>query len=183
MTKLGGLSESEVVARRARGLGNAVQLQTSRSYLQILRQNAFTFINTVLFSIGLVLILMGRTGDAVVTAGLVLMNVVVGVAQEGRAKRTLDRIALLMRPQATVIREGQERTVDPAELVVGDVLVIRPGDQIVVDGQGRIPFGGAKVEAAGESRQPAGRHPTQLQVLQGRPWLQSQGDVAGATTQ
>ena len=135
MTELRGLSESEVIARRARGLGNAVRLQTSRSYLQILRQNAFTFINTVLFSIGLVLILMGRTGDAVVTAGLVLMNVVVGVVQEGRAKRTLDRIALLMRPQATVIREGQERTVDPAELVVGDVLVIRPGDQIVVDGQ------------------------------------------------
>ena len=51
MTKPGGLSESEVVARRARGLGNAVRLQTSRSYLQILRQNAFTFINTVLFSI------------------------------------------------------------------------------------------------------------------------------------
>ena len=135
MTELGGLSESEVVARRARGLGNAVRLQTSRSYLQILRRNAFTFINTVLFSIGLVLILMGRTGDAVVTAGLVLMNVVVGVVQEGRAKRTLDRIALLMRPKATVIREGQERTVEPAELVVGDVLVIRPGDQIVVDGQ------------------------------------------------
>ncbi|MBS1245357.1 MAG: ATPase, P-type (transporting), superfamily, subfamily [Chloroflexi bacterium] len=135
MTELRGLSEGEVIARRARGLGNAVRLQTSRSYLQILRQNAFTFINTVLFSIGLVLILMGRTGDAVVTAGLVLMNVVVGVVQEGRAKRTLDRIALLMRPRAIVIREGQERTVEPAELVVGDVLVIRPGDQIVVDGQ------------------------------------------------
>jgi cation-transporting ATPase E len=135
MTQPRGLSESEVVARRARGLGNTARLQTSRSYLQILRENAFTFINTVLFSIGLVLILMGRTGDAVVTAGLVLMNVVVGVVQEGRAKRTLDRIALLMRPKATVVREGRERTVDPAELVVGDVLVIRPGDQIVVDGQ------------------------------------------------
>jgi cation-transporting ATPase E len=53
MTKLGGLSESEVVARRARGLGNAVQLQTSRSYLQILRQNAFTFINRSCFRLAL----------------------------------------------------------------------------------------------------------------------------------
>ncbi len=135
MNRPHGLSEREVVARRAQGQGNDVKLHTSRSYVDILRQNAFTFINTVLFAIGLVLILMGRTGDAVVTAGLVLLNVIVGVWQEGRAKRTLDQIALLTRPKATVIREGRERTLDPAEIVLGDVLVIRPGDQIVVDGK------------------------------------------------
>jgi cation-transporting ATPase E len=135
MARMQGLTESEAIARRARGQGNDVQLQTSRSYVQILRQNVFTFINTVLFSIGIVLILMGRVGDAVVTAGLVLMNVIVGVAQEGRAKRTLDQIALLTRPRATVVREGQERTIDPDEIVLGDVLVVHPGDQIVVDGQ------------------------------------------------
>jgi cation-transporting ATPase E len=107
----------------------------SRSYLQILRQNAFTFINTILFAIGIALVLMGQHGDAVVTAGLVLLNVIVGVYQEGRAKRKLDQIALLTRPQAAVVRAGQERSVDPAEIVQDDVLVARPGDQIVVDGQ------------------------------------------------
>ncbi len=135
ITHIQGLSESEVIARRARGQGNNVQFQTSRSYVTILRQNAFTFINTVLFAIGIVLILLGRSGDAAVTAGLVLMNVVVGVVQEGRAKHKLDQIALLTRPKAMVIREGQERTIDPSEIVLGDVLVARPGDQIVVDGQ------------------------------------------------
>ncbi len=135
MTHIQGLSENEVVARRARGQGNDVRLETSRSYVQILKQNAFTFINTVLFAIGFLLVLMGRLGDALVTAGLVLMNVVVGVVQEGRAKRMLDRIALLTRPRATVIREGEERDVDPSEIVLGDVLVVHPGDQIVVDGQ------------------------------------------------
>ena len=135
ITHIQGLSESEVIARRARGQGNNVQFQTSRSYATILRQNAFTFINTVLFAIGIVLVLLGRSGDAAVTAGLVLMNVVVGVVQEGRAKRKLDQIALLTRPKAMVIREGQERTIDPSEIVLGDVLVARPGDQIVVDGQ------------------------------------------------
>ena len=68
-----GLSESQVIARRERGQGNAVQFQTSRTYLQILRKNAFTFINSVLFGIGILLILMGQLGDAVVTAGLVLL--------------------------------------------------------------------------------------------------------------
>jgi len=130
-----GLSENQVLARRAGGQGNNVRLQTSRSYLQILRENAFTFINTVLFAIGFVLILMGRPGDAIVTAGLVFMNVVVGVWQEGRAKRMLDQIALLTRPKAAVMREGVEKSVDPSELVLGDVLVVRPGDQVVVDGQ------------------------------------------------
>jgi cation-transporting ATPase E len=134
MTTLHGLSESGAIARRERGLGNDVQLQTSRSYAQILRRNAFTFINSVLFAIGVTLIILGRIGDAVVTAGLVLMNVVVGVVQEGRAKRVLDQIALLNRPSATVVREGRGRTIDPSEIVLGDVLAVNPGDQIVVDG-------------------------------------------------
>jgi cation-transporting ATPase E len=130
-----GLSDSEVIARRERGQANVVRFQTGRSYLQILRKNAFTFINTILFAIAVVLTLMGHFGDALVTAGLVLLNVVAGVFQEGRAKWKLDRLALLTRPQATVIRDGQERTIDPSEIVVGDVLMIHPGDQIVVDGE------------------------------------------------
>ena len=133
--RIEGLSESEVAARARSGQQNVVRYQTGRSYLQILRKNAFTFINTVLFAIAAVLILMGHVGDAAVTAGLVLLNVVAGVVQEGRAKRKLDRIALLARPTATVIRGGEERTVDPSEIVLGDVLMARPDDQIVVDGE------------------------------------------------
>jgi cation-transporting ATPase E len=141
--KIEGLSERQVAARRSRGEQNVFPSRTGRSYLQILRKNAFTFINTVLFAIGAVLVLMGHIGDAVVTAGLVLLNVVVGVVQEGRAKRKLDRIALLTRPKATVLREGEERTLDPQEVVLGDTLVARPGDQIVVDG---ALIGEARVE-------------------------------------
>ncbi len=132
---LQGLSEREALARRERGQANVVRFRTGRSYLEILRKNAFTFINTVLFAIGIVLILLGHMGDAVVTAGLVLLNVVVGVYQEGRAKRKLDQIALLTRPKATVIRSGQQRNLDPSEIVLGDLLLVGPGDQIVVDGQ------------------------------------------------
>lgn len=129
-----GLSEGEVIARRERGQGNTVQFRTGRTYFQIIRKNLFTFINTVLFSIGIVLILLGQMGDAVVTAGLVLMNVVVGVYQESRAKYKLDQISLLTRPKATVVREGHETEIDPSLVVVGDILIARPGDQIVVDG-------------------------------------------------
>ncbi len=129
-----GLSEAEVAERRAKGLGNNMKVQASRSYGQILRENVFTFINNILFGLGIALILVGRTSDALVSVGIVSINIVVSVVQEVRAKKMLDRIALLTRPKASVVREGEEHTVDPAELVVGDILLVKPGDQIVLDG-------------------------------------------------
>ncbi|GAB4451156.1 MAG: HAD-IC family P-type ATPase [Anaerolineae bacterium] len=134
MASLQGLSESEVAARRARGQGNEVRLPTSRSYGDILRQNILNLINVVLFTIGAVMVAIGRVGDAVTSVGLIFLNVIIGIFQEVRAKRQLDRIALLTRPKVTVRREGQEKAIDPAEIVLGDILVARPGDQIVVDG-------------------------------------------------
>jgi len=132
---LDGLSEGEARARRDRGLGNATPPPTGRSYRQIVVENVFTFINVSLASLGLALVLLGRPTDALVSTGVIALNVLVSVVQEIRAKRTLDRITLLTRPQATVVRDGRERAVSPADLVVGDVLVVGPGDQIVVDGR------------------------------------------------
>ncbi|MEO8289307.1 MAG: HAD-IC family P-type ATPase [Chloroflexota bacterium] len=130
-----GLSSQQVAERQAKGLVNKAPGGTDRSYAEIIRQNVFTFINIILFAIGVVLVIMGRTDDAIVTVGVVLVNVVVGVVQEARAKQKLDRIALLTRPTATVLRDGQEKTIDPGEIVLDDVLVVQPGDQIVVDGE------------------------------------------------
>lgn len=131
---LQGLSEVEVAAQRSKGLGNSMPVQVSRSYFQIIRENVFNSINTILFLLGIALVLLGRVSDALVAVGVVLVNVIVSVAQEVHAKRTLDRIVLLTRPSATVIRDGQERQIDPGEIVVGDLLLVRPGDQMVVDG-------------------------------------------------
>lgn len=131
----GGLSEAEVVERRRNGLGNSVRVHAGRSYLQIFRQHVFTFINTVLFGVVIALALMGRPDDALATVSLVALNVVVGVFQEVRAKRKLEGIALLVRPRATVVRDAVERVINPAEIVLGDTLVARTGDQIAVDGE------------------------------------------------
>lgn len=131
---LTGLTDQEAAERRARGQGNNVHIQTGRTYADILRQNVFTLINVIIFVIGAVMIALGRYGDAFVSVGLILMNVVIGVYQEARAKRQLDQIALLTRPKISVMRGGQEKTVDPSELVIGDLIVVRAGDQIVVDG-------------------------------------------------
>jgi cation-transporting ATPase E len=131
---LAGLSDEEAADRRARGDGNVAPPSTGRSYWQILRENLFTFINITLFGLGIALALLGRWLDAIVSTCVILTNVVVSVVQEVRAKRTLDKIALLTRPQVTLIRSGQEREAPPEEIVIGDVLKVGPGDQIVVDG-------------------------------------------------
>lgn len=134
-TPLPGLTEREAADQRARGLGNNVRLETSRTYAQIVRANLLTFINFVLFGIGIVLMLLGLYTDALLTVGIAFMNVVIGMFQEIRAKRALDKIALLTRPRAMVRRDGQEREVDPTEVVMGDLLRVGAGDQIVVDGR------------------------------------------------
>ena len=133
-SSLEGLSEKEVAVRRAQGLGNEMPSKTSRSYAQIVRENIFNPLNTLLYVLGITLILLGRVSDALISVGVVLLNVTVSVIQEVKAKRTLDQISLLTRPKTTAMRSGKEQPLDPSDIVVGDVLVVRPGDQIVVDG-------------------------------------------------
>jgi cation-transporting ATPase E len=130
----GGLTQAEAAKRASRGLDNRQPPPSARSYADIARDNVFTFINNVLFGLGLALVLLGRPTDALVSVGVVAVNLCVGVVQEVRAKRILDRIALLNRPTATVIRDGSPHLIDPAQVVLGELLLVGPGDQVVADG-------------------------------------------------
>jgi cation-transporting P-type ATPase E len=134
-TPPGGLSADEVTRRRAAGLGNVALPPTSRTYLQIVRENVFTFINNILITLAIALVLVARPVDALVSLLVISTNVVVGVVQEVRAKRTLDKIALLTRPTASVVRDGTASPVTPEELVIGDLVEIAAGDQVVLDGR------------------------------------------------
>lgn len=132
---LSGLSSQQVQERRAQGDSNDVKLSTSRSYRDIIRSNVFNPVNIVLYAIGFGMLLVGDTRSALTTVGLVVFNAVVGIIQEVRAKRKLDEIALLAVARVAVLRDGRETQIDPSELVLGDVIVIRAGDQIPVDGR------------------------------------------------
>ncbi|MFN8466571.1 MAG: HAD-IC family P-type ATPase [Caldilineaceae bacterium] len=129
-----GLTGAEVQARRQSGHGNDVKLVTSRSYGDIVKTNVFGPINIVLYAIGIGMILVGDFRSAIATVMLVAFNAIVGVVQEVLAKRKLDNIALLARAKVTVRRDGQDQQVDPSELVLGDLLVVKVGDQVPVDG-------------------------------------------------
>ncbi len=129
-----GLSEAEATARRARGEGNDATIGPSRTYLAIVRSNLFSFFNNILFAIGIALIALGRVNDAITSVGLGMVIALIGTVQEIRARRQLDRIAILNRPEVRVMRDGRERAAAPAGIVRGDIIRLKAGDQVVADG-------------------------------------------------
>jgi cation-transporting P-type ATPase E len=129
-----GLTEQEARARRQRGEGNNTGKAPGRSYWDIVRANLFSLFNNILFAIGVALIALGRYNDALTSVGLGLVNALISTVQEIRAKRQLDQIALVNSPTVTVVRDGREQVIDPADLVKGDIVHVQAGDQIVVDG-------------------------------------------------
>ena len=135
MTDVPFLTDTEAAAPHAAGQGNPPPPPSGRSYWRIIRENVFTFVNNTDFLVGLGLILVGRPLDAIISVGVIMTNVIVSVIQEIRAKQMLDRIALLTRATATVVRDSGERSVSPEELVIGDTIKLTPGDQVLVDGE------------------------------------------------
>ena len=129
-----GLSTADAAARRRAGEANTPVDSTSRSYATILRTNVFSFYNTILFVLGAALLAMGRWNDVFVSVGLGLVNAMISAAQEISAKRKLDGLQLLDAAEVVVVRDGAEVSVAPAEVVRGDIVRVRAGDQIVVDG-------------------------------------------------
>ncbi|OLL72208.1 Cation-transporting ATPase, E1-E2 family [Pseudonocardia sp. Ae168_Ps1] len=129
-----GLTAGQVAAQRRAGLVNAPVSGGLRTYATILRTNVFSFYNSILFAIGAILLVLGRYNDALVSVGLGLINAVIGAVQEIRAKRKLDNLQLLDEAGVTVVRDGTEQRVAGTDVVAGDVLLVRAGDQIVVDG-------------------------------------------------
>jgi cation-transporting ATPase E len=128
-----GLSSGQVAERRSRGLTNAGGERTSRPVAEILRANILTRFNLILGVLLAVILTVGEPQDALF--GIVLVtNALIGIGQELRAKRTLDRLAVLSAPRVRVIRDGAARDIAVDELVADDLVDLRAGDQLVADG-------------------------------------------------
>ena len=129
-----GLTSEEVADRKARGQANDADVRTSRTYTDIFVKNAFTPFNVILFILGILLVICDEVISAISATGIIIVNILISTIQEMRAKRKLDRISLLVRPKVTVVRDGGEMEIDQAEIVVDDLIVIRAGEQALVDG-------------------------------------------------
>lgn len=130
----GGLTSDEVAQRVFEGKVNILPDRSGRTTGQIVRDNVFTRVNMMLF---VLFVLVMSTGH--VTQGLfgtlIIANSVIGIVQELRAKRTLDRLAVIGEAHPTVIRDGVRRTLSRDDVVLDDLIVVGPGDQVVVDGE------------------------------------------------
>ncbi len=106
---------------------------SSRSYKSIVVANVFTVFNLILLAAGVLTLAFGDVQDALFL-GILVSNAGIGIAQEIRAKRTLDRLAALVAPTANVLRDDTPRRVPVEAVVEGDVVLLDAGDQVVADG-------------------------------------------------
>ena len=128
-----GLTTAQVEERR-RALGEPEHERTSIPLRAIIRRNVFTLINLITLGFLVLILIAGAWKDALF-AGVIVINTLIGIVQEARAKKTLDRLALLIAPRATVRRDGTTSEILADEVVPDDIVQLQPGDQIVADGE------------------------------------------------
>jgi len=129
-----GLTGDEVRARVLGGQANASPIRSGRTVGQILRANILTRFNAILGGLIVVVAFVGPPQDGLFGVILVV-NAAIGIAQELRAKRILDRLVVLTAPTARARRAGRVEEVAVGDVVIDDVLELRPGDHVVVDGR------------------------------------------------
>ncbi|HXZ76966.1 MAG TPA: HAD-IC family P-type ATPase, partial [Streptosporangiaceae bacterium] len=129
-----GLTSAQVAERVAAGESNDTGRRTSRPVSDIIRANVLTRFNAIVGALAAVVLVTGHPQDALF--GLVIVaNTGIGVIQELRAKRTLDRLAVLGEEPVRVVRDGTETALRPPDIVLDDRILIGPGDRVMVDGE------------------------------------------------
>jgi cation-transporting ATPase E len=128
-----GLTQQEA-ARRLAARPATRQQNASRSYASIVRANVLTIFNLILLAAGVATLAFGEWQDALFL-GVLLGNSFIGITQEVRAKRALDELEALVAPIATAVRDGTAKRIPVEEVVLGDLVRLQPGDQVVADGR------------------------------------------------
>ncbi len=129
-----GLSEADVAERVAAGQVNVTPEPPGRSFGQIVAANVFTVVNAIMLTLFVLVLVSGNPKDGLFV-GVVLSNSVIGVVQEVRARRELKRLEVITEPSASVIRNGVAVEIPSDEIVIDDVIELRLGGQVAVDGK------------------------------------------------
>lgn len=127
-----GLNENEVAARVNAGLVNKADISTDKSVKEIIRSNTLTYFNLIFFIIAVLLCVVGSFRNLTFLP-VVIGNSLIGIFQEIRAKKTLEKMSILNAPHAVAIRSGRQVKISTDELVKDDVVVFSAGDQICAD--------------------------------------------------
>jgi magnesium-transporting ATPase (P-type) len=135
ISELQGLSEADVAERQLKGQTNVGVARISPSRNDIWRRNLFSIFNLNLIGLGIALLLLGKPLDALTSVAGALFGIVMNVRQQLVAKAQVDEIAASTRAEALVVREGEVKSIPPDQIVLGDVLLVGPGDPVFADGQ------------------------------------------------
>lgn len=127
-----GLTDEEVRQRVEEGLTNRADISTDKTTKEIVISNVFTYFNLIFLVITILLIMVGSFRNLAFLP-IIIGNTVIGIVQEIRAKKTLEKMSLLNAPHADVIRNGSVKQISTEELVKDDVILLTAGKQICAD--------------------------------------------------
>ncbi|WP_252228122.1 cation-translocating P-type ATPase [Clostridium sp. ZBS3] len=127
-----GLSDKEVTERITEGKVNYIPKAPSRTLWQIIRANLFTSFNTINFILAIIVIIAGSPKNSIF-AGVILVNTLIGIAQELRAKKTLEKLSVINEAYANVLRNGEVKKIPLEKIVLDDILYLDTGAQILAD--------------------------------------------------
>ena len=127
-----GLTDEEVRQRVEEGLTNRADISTDKTTKEIVISNVFTYFNLIFLVITILLIMVGSFRNLTFLP-IIIGNTVIGIVQEIRAKKTLEKMSLLNAPHADVIRNGSVKQISTDELVKDDVILLTAGKQICAD--------------------------------------------------
>lgn len=130
-----GLTTEEVNERVAKGLNNGRMDVPTKSIGQILKTNFFTLFNALNLVLVILVCTLGKAPGQALFAGPAILNLVIGIFQEVRAKRTIDKLSLISAPLATVIRNGHTETIAIADIVIDDCMILEAGKQVCADSE------------------------------------------------
>ena len=127
-----GLSKEEVRQRVEQGLTNTSNIKTDKSVKEIVCSHVFTYFNFIFIGLAILVLISGEF-RSLTFMGVVIINTLVGIFQELKAKKTLDEMKLINAPLTMAIRDGKEVEVKSSDLVKDDIIILSTGDQIVAD--------------------------------------------------
>lgn len=127
-----GLTNEQVQERIAEGKVNVNENPNTRTYKQIILENTLTFFNFLNIAL-LVLVLFVRSYKNSMFMGIIVINTVIGIIQEIRAKKTIDKLAILTESKTVVLREGKKWSISTEKLVLDDLIFLKTGDQVPAD--------------------------------------------------
>lgn len=128
-----GLTDDQVHERINKGQTNLTPNRNVKTYKRIFFENTFTFFNLLCLAVAISLICVGAWSNCLFMA-IIIINTAIGIIQEIRAKKTIEKLSLLTAPAVKVIRSGVEQTITTDEVVIDDIVVLSNGKQVVADG-------------------------------------------------